>query len=152
MFQNLLSFFVWRTSVKSTNHYLNLSFFDKLQFNNVNLILGKLIVFIDENNLILPSDVDLFLGRHDVNFWHHDVNFAALLTSNLCFEGFVGFLFLFFFLLLGTQNIIYFVLKVHSKDFYWMKFINKWHVFCYGSVYSIKWVSLFLIFSLNWHN
>ena len=152
MFQNLLSFFVWRTSVKSTNHYLNLSFFDKLQFNNVNLILGKLIVFIDENNLILPSDVDLFLGRHDVNFWHHDVNFAALLTSNLCFESFVGFLFPFFFLLLGTQNIIYFVLKVHSKDFYWMKFINKWHVFCYGSVYSIKWVSLFLIFSPNCHN
>ena len=152
MFQNLLSFFVWRTSVKSTNHYLNLSFFDKLQFNNVNLILGKLIVFIDENNLILPSDVDLFLGRHDVNFWHHDVNFAALLTSNLCFKSFVGFLFPFFFLLLGTQNIIYFVLKVHSKDFYWMKFINKWHVFCYGSVYSIKWVSLFLIFSPNWHN
>ena len=145
MFQNLFSFVVWRISVKSTNHYLNLSFFDKLQFNNVNLILGKLIVFIDENNLILPSDVDLFLGRHGVNF-------AALLTSNLCFESFVGFLFLFFFLLLGTQKIIYFVLKVHSKDFYWMKFINKWHVFCYGSVYSIKWVSLFLIFSLNWHN
>ena len=85
--------------------------------------------------------------------WRHFLTsrrqFCVNFDVKFLFWGFHwNFISLFFFLFLGTQNMIYFVLKVDSKDFYWMKFINKWYIFCYGSVYRFSLV-LLLQFSRN---
>ena len=73
--------------------------------------------------------------------------FAVTFDMKCLFWGFHWiFISLFFFLLLGTQNIIYFVLEGNWKDFYWMKSINKWHIFCYGSICRFFFCSFVTVF------